>query len=138
MTQCCNNCSTLKEFKNARINIKNFILCATLLLLFATPTTICSTSSYDSGNGQEQPQPQQQNSQQIPLVRLPSNTLLKYTAYKDVSILHFRVPWDARTALFTFKAYEETKGAFRKFCFLIIFLSIFFYLQMKLFAVVKN
>lgn len=52
--------------------------------------------------------------QQIPLVRLPSNTLLKYTAYKDVSILHFRIPSDTRTALFSFKAYEESKSAFRK------------------------
>lgn len=51
---------------------------------------------------------------QIPLVRLPSNTLLKYTAYKDVSILHFRIPADTRTALFTFKAYEESKSAFSK------------------------
>lgn len=53
-------------------------------------------------------------SEPIPLVRLPSNTLLKYTAYKDVSILHFVVPSDTRTALFNFKAYEETKSAFRK------------------------
>lgn len=54
-------------------------------------------------------------SEPIPLVRLPSNTLLKYTAYKDVSILHFVVPSDTRTALFNFKAYEETKSAFRKY-----------------------
>lgn len=53
--------------------------------------------------------------QQIPLVRLPSNTLLKYTAYKDVSILHFGIPSDTRTAYFSFKAYEESKSAFRKF-----------------------
>lgn len=52
--------------------------------------------------------------EQIPLVRLPSNTLLKYTAYKDVSILHFVVPSDTQTAYFNFKAYEETKSAFRK------------------------
>lgn len=52
-----------------------------------------------------------QNSQQIPLVRLPSNTLLKYTAYKDVSIQHFLIPMDSRSALFTFKAYEESKSA---------------------------
>lgn len=50
--------------------------------------------------------------EQIPLVRLPSNTLLKYTAYKDVSILHFDVPADTRTAYFNFKAYEESKSAF--------------------------
>ncbi|XP_035778518.1 uncharacterized protein LOC118459348 [Anopheles albimanus] len=53
---------------------------------------------------------------QIPLERLPSNTLLKYTAYKDVSILHFRIPTDTRTALFSFKAYEESKGAFQRNC----------------------
>lgn len=52
---------------------------------------------------------------QIPLERLPSNTLLKYTAYKDVSILHFRIPTDTRTAFFSFKAYEESKSAFRKY-----------------------
>uniref|UniRef100_A0A182QQ88 EGF-like domain-containing protein n=1 Tax=Anopheles farauti TaxID=69004 RepID=A0A182QQ88_9DIPT len=53
---------------------------------------------------------------QIPLERLPSNTLLKYTAYKDVSILHFRIPTDTRTAFFSFKAYEESKGAFQRNC----------------------
>lgn len=60
-------------------------------------------------------------SEPIPLVRLPSNTLLKYTAYKDVSILHFDVPADTRTAYFNFKAYEETKSAFRKFFFFFFF-----------------
>lgn len=60
--------------------------------------------------------------QQIPLVRLPSNTLLKYTAYKDVSILHFRIPSDTRTAYFSFKAYEEVKSAFRKFRFFFFFI----------------
>lgn len=49
------------------------------------------------------------------IVRLPSNSLLKYTSYKDVSILHFRVPHDTRNAYFTFKAFEESKSAFRKF-----------------------
>lgn len=53
--------------------------------------------------------------ERIPLVRLPSNTLLKYTSYKDVSILHFDVPADTRTAYFNFKAYEEAKSAFRKY-----------------------
>lgn len=48
------------------------------------------------------------------IVRLPSNSLLKYTSYKDVSILHFRVPPDTRNAYFTFKAFEESKSAFRK------------------------
>lgn len=55
-----------------------------------------------------------QNSHQIPLVRLPSNTLLKYTAYKDVSIQHFLIPMDSRSALFSFKAYEESKSALSK------------------------
>lgn len=56
-----------------------------------------------------------QNSQQIPLVRLPSNTLLKYTAYKDVSIQHFLIPMDSRSAMFSFKAYEESKSALSKY-----------------------
>ncbi|XP_037943196.1 uncharacterized protein LOC119676045, partial [Teleopsis dalmanni] len=50
------------------------------------------------------------------IVRLPSNTLLKYTSYKDVSILHFRIPPDTRTAFFTFKAFEESKSAFLRKC----------------------
>ncbi|XP_017873944.1 PREDICTED: uncharacterized protein LOC108621256 [Drosophila arizonae] len=49
-------------------------------------------------------------------VRLPSNTLLKYGAYKDVSILHFRVPLDTRVAYFSFKAFEESKSAFQRKC----------------------
>lgn len=49
------------------------------------------------------------------VVRLPSNTLLKFTSYKDVSILHFRMPPDTRQAMFTFKAIEESKSAFRKY-----------------------
>lgn len=56
-----------------------------------------------------------QNGQQIPLVRLPSNTLLKYTAYKDVSIQHFLIPMDTRTATFSFKSNEESKSALSKF-----------------------
>lgn len=63
--------------------------------------------------------------ERIPLVRLPSNTLLKYSSYKDVSILHFDVPADTRTAYFNFKAYEEAKSAFRKL-FLIVFVGILF------------
>lgn len=72
-------------------------------------------------NSQEQQQEKhdirehlQQQHEQIPLVRLPSNTLLKYSAYKDVSILHFHIPTDTRTAYFSFKAYEETRSAFCK------------------------
>lgn len=56
-----------------------------------------------------------QSSHQIPLVRLPSNTLLKYTAYKDVSIQHFLIPMDSRSALFSFKAYEESKSALSEY-----------------------
>lgn len=52
-----------------------------------------------------------QNGQQIPLVRLPSNVLLKYTAYKDVSIQHYLMPEDTRSATFSFKSYEESKSA---------------------------
>lgn len=75
---------------------------------YKTSSSIASTSNASSslGNGFEG---------QIPLERLPSNTLLKYTAYKDVSILHFRIPTDTRTAFFSFKAYEESKSAFRKY-----------------------
>lgn len=54
---------------------------------------------------------EQQNGQHIPLVRLPSNTLLKYTAYKDVSIQHFLIPMDTRSAMFSFKSNEESKSA---------------------------
>lgn len=61
-----------------------------------------------------------QNNQQIPLVRLPSNTLLKYTAYKDVSIQHFLIPMDSRSALFTFKAYEESKSALSEYIFRLV------------------
>ncbi|XP_023298904.2 uncharacterized protein LOC111681379 isoform X1 [Lucilia cuprina] len=50
------------------------------------------------------------------VVRLPSNTLLKYNSYKDVSILHFRMPPDTRRAMFTFKAIEESKSAFQRKC----------------------
>ncbi|TMW50020.1 hypothetical protein DOY81_004886 [Sarcophaga bullata] len=50
------------------------------------------------------------------VVRLPSNALLKYNSYKDVSILHFRMPPDTRRAVFTFKAIEESKSAFQRKC----------------------
>ncbi|XP_034664948.1 uncharacterized protein LOC117899194 isoform X1 [Drosophila subobscura] len=50
------------------------------------------------------------------IVRLPSNSLLKYTSYKDVAILHFRIPPDSRDAYFTFKAFEESKNAFQRKC----------------------
>lgn len=69
-----------------------------------------TTSSASSSSSTDGAQPQH-----IPLVRLPSNTLLKYSAYKDVSILHFRIPVDTRTALFSFKAFDESKSVFRKY-----------------------
>ncbi|XP_018799641.1 PREDICTED: uncharacterized protein LOC108975543 [Bactrocera latifrons] len=50
------------------------------------------------------------------VVRLPLHTLLKYTAYKDISILHFKVPADTRAAFFAFKAYEEGKSVFHRKC----------------------
>lgn len=68
--------------------------------------------------------------ERIPLVRLPSNTLLKYTSYKDVSILHFDVPADTRTAYFNFKAYEEAKSSIRKYFQCIH--TFFFYLYLSL------
>lgn len=78
--------------------------------------------------------------QQIPLVRLPSNTLLKYTAYKDVSILHFSIPSDTRTAYFSFKAYEEKKSAFRKYSFrflLFVFVVACFDIILRFFQLTK-
>lgn len=83
----------------------------------SSPNT--NTSSSNSSNNVTN------NEKQIPLVRLPSNTLLKYTAYKDVSILHFRIPVDTQTALFSFKAYEESKSAFSEYYFLIFSQQIF-------------
>lgn len=127
MTQCITTKNS-KFIEKFRINIKNLLFGVTVILSFATPTTVCgSSNSINSSSGSSSSSTTTSNSQNeqaqhIPLVRLPSNTLLKYTAYKDVSILHFRVPWDARTALFTFKAFEETKGAFRKY-FLFIYLK---------------
>ncbi|KAH8312490.1 hypothetical protein KR044_011029 [Drosophila immigrans] len=64
-------------------------------------------------------EPQQEKIEQMDndgklTVRLPSNSLLKYTSYKDVSILHFEVPPDSRAAYFSFKAFEESKSTFRK------------------------
>lgn len=49
-----------------------------------------------------------------PIIRLPSNSLIKYTAYRDVSILHFQVPRDTRTLYYSFRAHEEFKSAFCK------------------------
>lgn len=49
------------------------------------------------------------------VLRLPLNNLFKYTAYKDISILHFKVPADTRAAFFAFKAFEEGKSTFCKF-----------------------
>ncbi|XP_046866091.1 uncharacterized protein LOC26529325 [Drosophila willistoni] len=68
----------------------------------------------------EQPQEKMEQMKTIKdqklIVRLPSNSLLKYTSYKDVSILHFRMPQDSRTAIFSFKAFEESKGTFQRKC----------------------
>lgn len=87
-----------------QLNYKRIFL-NILFVLYATAVDNNITNSSSNSN---------QGQQKIPLVRLPSNSLLKYTAYKDVSILHFRIPFDTRTAYFSFKAYEEGKGAFRK------------------------
>lgn len=71
---------------------------------------------------QQQQQQQQERIDKLKLpkdhtlvVRLPSNILLKYITYKDVSILHFFVPENTRQAIFTFKAVEEPKSAFREY-----------------------
>ncbi|XP_034112878.1 uncharacterized protein LOC117573659 [Drosophila albomicans] len=66
-------------------------------------------------------EPQQEKIEQMDndgklTVRLPSNSLLKYTSYKDVSILHFEVPPDSRAAYFSFKAFEESKSTFQSKC----------------------
>lgn len=53
--------------------------------------------------------------EKVPVLRLPANTLLKYTSYKDVSILHYQLPANVKTAYFTFKAVEESKSAFREY-----------------------
>lgn len=68
-------------------------------------------SNRSSKSGSSEVFEEQQNGHQIPLVRLPSNTLLKYTAYKDVSIQHFLIPMDTRSAMFSFKSNEESKSA---------------------------
>lgn len=111
--------------KGSSISITLFIL---LLTILASPYR-CDTNSSSTVNVTTN---QQQNSSfsnkssklggdvstagdeqppQIPLVRLPSNTLLKYTAYKDVSIQHFLIPMDTRSATFSFKSNEESKSA---------------------------
>lgn len=92
------------------VNVTNFVV----------NSKTSSKSGIDNSNSQQQAtftSEDIQSSHQIPLVRLPSNTLLKYTAYKDVSIQHFLLPMDSRSALFSFKAYEESKSALSKFSF---------------------
>lgn len=84
---------------------------------FIVNTKTSSKSGIDNSNNNQATFTSEdiQSSQQIPLVRLPSNTLLKYTAYKDVSIQHFLIPMDSRSALFSFKAYEESKSALSEY-----------------------
>lgn len=77
-------------------------------------------SNRSSKSGSSEVIEEQQNGQHIPLVRLPSNTLLKYTAYKDVSIQHFLIPMDTRSAMFSFKSNEESKSALSE-CWPLIF-----------------
>lgn len=110
--------------KNVQMCYKCMLL-GTVLYLYAnavvqTQAQIQKQQQYERQEQHYQHQMQhekheQQQHEEIPLVRLPSNTLLKYTAYKDVSILHFHIPTDTRTAYFSFKAYEETRSAFCKF-----------------------
>lgn len=102
-----------------------------ILVLFGILLVIITSNSYASVQVNHQSSSTQHVANDIPLekmdqlpipkdqtliVRLPSNTLLKYTAYKDVSILHFRIPSDSKTAYFTFKALEESKSAFHRVC----------------------
>lgn len=85
---------------------------------FIVNSKTSSKSGIDSNNNNNQATFTSEdihNSHQIPLVRLPSNTLLKYTAYKDVSIQHFLIPMDSRSALFSFKAFEESKSALSEY-----------------------
>lgn len=65
-----------------------------------------------------------------PIIRLPSNSLIKYTAYRDVSILHFQVPRDTRTLFYSFRAHEEFKSAFckyKKYIYFCVALFMYFY-----------
>ncbi|XP_055923010.1 uncharacterized protein LOC129953695 [Eupeodes corollae] len=101
-----------------------------ILVYFGILLVIITSNSYASVQVNHQSQhdvtndiPSVDKMDQLPIpkdqtliVRLPSNTLLKYTAYKDVSILHFRIPPDSKTAYFTFKALEESKSAFHRVC----------------------
>uniref|UniRef100_A0A1I8PVV4 EGF-like domain-containing protein n=1 Tax=Stomoxys calcitrans TaxID=35570 RepID=A0A1I8PVV4_STOCA len=48
--------------------------------------------------------------------RLSSITLLKYSSYRDVSILHFLIPPDTRRVLFTFKATEQSSSILKSKC----------------------
>lgn len=69
----------------------------------STPTAKTSTTAARTGDPGTIPSP---------IIRLPSNSLIKYTAYRDVSILHFQVPRDTRTLYYSFRAHEEFKSAF--------------------------
>lgn len=78
---------------------------AMLMNRSSSSVPLASSSSLSSGPG----------AIPSPVIRLPSNSLIKYTAYRDVSILHFQVPRDTRTLHYSFRAHEEFKSAFRKY-----------------------
>lgn len=107
--RCDNSDSNLSS---ATVNVTNNFLSNTKASTSTTTTTNSKSSSIENGaQATTLANDDIQNGQQIPLVRLPSNTLLKYTAYKDVSIQHFLIPMDTRSAMFSFKSYEESKSA---------------------------
>jgi hypothetical protein len=99
--------------KGSSTTVALFILLTTLTSPYRCDTNSSSEKNSFSNRSIKSGEvfEEQQNGQQIPLVRLPSNTLLKYTAYKDVSIQHFLIPMDTRSATFSFKSNEESKSA---------------------------
>lgn len=98
-----------------------------LLVLFGHPVSSASislvrdtnnsssTNSSSSAGGNSDSGTTGYGSIPSPTIRLPSNSLIKYTAYRDVSILHFQVPRDTRTLYFSFRAHQEFKSAFCKY-----------------------
>lgn len=85
---------------------------ATAGLVVAPTTTTTTTSSSNRSMNSGVNSVPSTGSIPSPIIRLPSNSLIKYTAYRDVSILHFQVPRDTRTLHYSFRAHEEFKSAF--------------------------
>lgn len=111
----------LNAMKGSSTTVTLFILLTILTSPYRCDTNFSSVNNQQqnsfnvnsnrSKSGSSEVVEEQQNGQHIPLVRLPSNTLLKYAAYKDVSIQHFLIPMDTRSAMFSFKSNEESKSA---------------------------